>query len=497
MATETPSPATATRGTSPPPAKGSDRPAGTLGRRRRPAWLLEAGAVVVLALVIRLLYGRGWEHYDSVYSLIWGHDLAHGHTPPDIGALASPTEHPLANLVGAVLNPLGFHGLAALELINVLALAVVVWAAFHLGRTLFSAPVGVAFALIMLVAPKLVGQTIESSTDTPFLALVLAAAALEAARPRRGWAPMALLAVAGLLRPEAWLLAALYWLWVVRPASWRSRIGLAVLGAAPAVAWLGFDATVTGDALKSLHGTQAAAAHIHRPMGLVTAVRQGPGDLAGVYGPWIAAGGSLGFVAALGLLRRRALLPVALIAVGCGAFLAIGLAHLSLISRYLFVPATMVALFCAVAIAGWSALEPGHRLRRPWMVAGAVVGIAVAAGFGVHAARTLPGLVSDAARTSRDDGQLRALVRDPAFGAELARCGPVQTNDFRARPMLALLLATHPERYVLVHVRSAVRPGGGYLESVRQPHAGAVAAGMRIVDRRGAWTLYDGCGAFE
>ena len=49
-------------------------------------------------------------------------------------------------------------------------------------------------------------QALTANVDVPFLALVLAAATLEAARPRRGLPVLALLAVAGLLRPEAWLL---------------------------------------------------------------------------------------------------------------------------------------------------------------------------------------------------------------------------------------------------------------------------------------------------
>ena len=43
-------------------------------------------------------------------------------------------------------------------------------------------------------------------------------AALEAERPRRGTVVFALLACAGLMRPEAWLLSGLYWLWCIPSA---------------------------------------------------------------------------------------------------------------------------------------------------------------------------------------------------------------------------------------------------------------------------------------
>jgi hypothetical protein len=57
-----------------------------------------------------------------------------------------------------------------------------------------------------------------------------------------------LLALAGLLRPEAWLLAAVYGVLTRRPA-------LALL--AP-VLWLGFDLLLTGAPLFSLAGTRTS-----------------------------------------------------------------------------------------------------------------------------------------------------------------------------------------------------------------------------------------------
>ena len=46
--------------------------------------------------------------------------------------------------------------------------------------------------------------------DIPFIALVLWAVVLEARKPRRGPAVLVLLSVAGLLRPEAWLVSLAY-----------------------------------------------------------------------------------------------------------------------------------------------------------------------------------------------------------------------------------------------------------------------------------------------
>ncbi len=55
---------------------------------------------------------------------------------------------------------------------------------------------------------------VRAYIDIPFMALVLWAAVLEYERPRRGGVVWLLLAAAGLLRPEAWALLGLYWLWM-------------------------------------------------------------------------------------------------------------------------------------------------------------------------------------------------------------------------------------------------------------------------------------------
>ena len=55
-------------------------------------------------------------------------------------------------------------------------------------------------------------------------------------------------------------------------------------------------------------------------------------------------------VAALRWERRRALLPVAIGVVGLAAFLFLGLGRQPLLARYLAIPASMLALFCAAAV---------------------------------------------------------------------------------------------------------------------------------------------------
>ena len=76
----------------------------------------------------------------------------------------------------------------------------------------------------MLTRPAIERDALIGYQDMPFAALVIGAVLLEARRPRRGVAVLALLAVAGLLRPEAWVLAGLYWLYLwPRAAPVRAR----------------------------------------------------------------------------------------------------------------------------------------------------------------------------------------------------------------------------------------------------------------------------------
>ena len=92
-------------------------------------------------------------------------------------------------------------------------------------------------------------MTGSAVVDLPFLALVVWAAVLEAQRARRGTPVLVLLAAAGLLRPEAWLLAAGYALWVLPRQHPRQRLITLALAAGAPLIW------ATADLL--LHGRPA------------------------------------------------------------------------------------------------------------------------------------------------------------------------------------------------------------------------------------------------
>ena len=108
-------------------------------------------------------------------------------------------------------------------------LVALAWGSFRVGEACFGLWPGLAAAAFVASSFAFLLYAARAYVDVPFLALVLWAAALEARAPRRGVPVMAVLAVAGLLRPEAWVLAGAYWLW----CGWRRIDLLALAAAAP------------------------------------------------------------------------------------------------------------------------------------------------------------------------------------------------------------------------------------------------------------------------
>src|ERR671923_234577 len=69
---------------------------------------------------------------------------------------------------------------------------------------------GALAAAIILPRRPVLDFGARAYVDIPYLVLVLAALLVETRRPRAGGPVLALLALAGLLRPEAWLFSAAY-----------------------------------------------------------------------------------------------------------------------------------------------------------------------------------------------------------------------------------------------------------------------------------------------
>src|SRR3954451_15511623 len=171
---------------------------------RRPKWAFHAAAAAGIGALAWLIFSRAFVNYDTLYALIWGRDLAHGRTP-DYDVTLAPTPHPLAEAVGLVLSPLGEDGAyAGMLLLAMLAFGALVWGVYLLGAQCFGWAAGALAAFVVATREPFISQGVRAYVDVPFLALVVAAAVLEARRERRGTPVLVLLGLAGLLRPEAW-----------------------------------------------------------------------------------------------------------------------------------------------------------------------------------------------------------------------------------------------------------------------------------------------------
>ena len=120
------------------------------------------------------------------------------------------------------------------------------------------------------------------------------------------------------------------------------------------------DFVVTGHPLFSLQHTSGLAEELGRTQGPL----RGPGRrCGGSSSTWprrrCSTPAIAGFLVALWLAPRRALMPCALWLIGIGTFVLVGVAGLSVIDRYLLVPTLMVMVFAAVALGGWTMLREG------------------------------------------------------------------------------------------------------------------------------------------
>ena len=437
---------------------------------------------MALSLLLWALYGSGFVDYDALDALIWGDDLAGGARPPDLDARHSPTSHPLSTALSVPISQLGDGALGALQAISVVSFAALGFAAYVLGARTFGRPAGVVLAVILLTRPLLVKQALSANVDIPFLAWVLGAAAMEARTPRRGWPVLALLAVAGWLRPEAWLLALAYAAWL-RPRS-REEWGVAALALAGPLGWAAFDWLAAGDPLHSMNQTSSAAERIGRPRGVDRAVRLTPGYLIDAAGAAVAIGGAAAALLALRFARPRALLPVAVGLLGGVAFLILGLGDQPLLARYLFVPTVMLALLFAGAATAWWVPE----LRAPRAAVAAVTGVFAAAALAAVALA-----IDDvdhwrdvSAHRHRADGDLVSLVDRRPVARSFDTCTPAVVAYFQTRPLLAYLLGDRRPNAIETTRPQRAEPGTLVIE---RDDARRVPPGAQLVGEDRSWRV--------
>src|SRR2546426_4900412 len=304
---------------------------------RLPSWAAPVAAVIAITAATWALFSRAFLNYDTLYALLWGRDLIHGRSP-DYDVTLAPTPHPLAEAVGAPASLLGQDGGYVLMLaLAMLSFGALVWGVFRLGQAVFCWPVGALAALVVATRVPFLSQATRAYVDIPFLALIVLAALLEVRQPRRGWPVLALLALAGLLRPEAWLLSVAYWLYLAPALERGPRLRAAALVLAAPVIWALSDLAISGDLLHSLSGTRDTAETLGRPRGIAHVPSIMPRRLGEILRLPALVGGTAGFVLALwlartgALARERVLVPAALAVLGGLSFVLLGIADLPLI----------------------------------------------------------------------------------------------------------------------------------------------------------------------
>jgi hypothetical protein len=394
-------------------------------------------AFIALAALAGFVVYPTYPNYDSYYSLLWGLELV-GLDALSFTAYRAPTEHPLAIAFGALLTPLGDSADRVMVACTVLSFLVLVAGVYVLAKTAFTPLVGAVAAGLLITRFDYPFLAARGYIDIPYLAVVIWAAVIEARAPRRHPVRvLVLLAAAGLMRPEAWLLAGLYWLYLIPRASWKQRAAYALLAAVGPLVWAAIDLAVTGNPLYSLTATSELAEELGRNKAVAAVPEALYAFLIKLAKFPVVLGAAIGLVLAIVLTPRRALVPLVLLLVGAGTFALVGVAGLSVIDRYLLVPSLCVMIFAAVFVAGWTMLEEDSRWRRVWSVLAAALVV-----FGIVFTATrvnLTQLHNELRFRGDSHTALERVLHAPAVASKL-RCGPVYVPNHKLIPDVRWIL---------------------------------------------------------
>jgi hypothetical protein len=400
----------------------------------------------------------GFANYDTLYALAWGGQLSRGSTPAYDLPIA-PTPHPLVEALGVLLSPLGPRGVENVTVaLGFLALSACAWVVYRLGAEWFGRAGGALAALILITRVPILSYGVRAYVDVPYLLLVLSALLVESRRRRAGAPVLALLALAGLLRPEAWVFSGAYWLYLLRGRVRLPMARLTLLAAAAPLVWVLSDLAITGDALWSLTNTRHTAETLRRVTGIGNVPEYVPRRIGEILRPPVLLGAALGGVLSLTWLRRRALLAASAGVLAAVVFAAFATVGLPIDTRYAFLAAAILCVFCGAGVFGWTRLPREDPRRRWWMAGGMLVLIALIA-YTPSQYRSAHRELNKLARQQSIQDELLALV--DARSITLA-CGPVEVSNHVPIPLLALYLKTSPAHVVSGEVKQI--PYGQYVD---------------------------------
>lgn len=472
-----------------------------------------AASIVALAAISWLIVGRGLVNYDTLYSLVWGRQITQGQSLILTTPFA-PTLHPLGTLLGLILAPFsktvvaGVHGVAATDIVLVLAflaLGALIWLTYKLGSFWFGPWAGVLAALIMITRRPLLDFGARAFIDIPYVALVLAAALVESRRRRAAAPVLGLLAVAGLIRPEAWAFSAAYiiYLWFSGEHTPRQVAGWLAVAAIGPIIWLLGDLLITGDLLSSLSGTQQNGRELGRATGLSGIVTVAPRRLGEILREPVLFGALGGLAFGWWALRDRVRAPLLIAAVAMAAFCLLAIAGLPIVGRYLLLPAVIGAIFCGAGVFGWRELPEGDKRRQPWAWF-AVLTILLLVVFTPVQVSRISNLRYALKRQEQIQGDLRALVRQPPALVNRS-CTPISVPNHRPVPLLALWLnvpadqifsaADRPQRSGQFIATASAQVASDYILDPRDKNRIVVQppTSFKQVGGNSSWRVYQRC----
>ena len=467
------------------------------------------GLGALIAVAVFVVY-RTYPNYDTYYTLVWGKELANWQLP-DYDVFRTPTPHPLSTLVAWAMAPFGTASDRILVLASLFGLLAFYVVAFVFTERLLGRLIALIAVAVLLTRTDMQLLALRAMFDLPFYLMVFGAALLELRRPRCGWPVLLVLALAGLLRPEAWVLGGVYWLYLTPVTPRPVLVRYALLVVAAPLLWMASDLVVTGEPLYSLTSTREVSGEFGRNRGVIDAIGNIP-EFAGGNDRIVTVGvGGMGLLLAIYILRRRAALPLALGGLGVATFLIIAAAGLSVIPRYMTIPSLLLSLCVAVALAGWTLVrEP---VPRRVAIGIAVVSVLLIGWRAPEIANDFRKLADQATFIEAQHTGLKQILDAPRAAEALQQCRPITVPTHSAIPVIryetglpkdALEASIGQDRppsagVLLIGRTFNFEPGSGRATvasarpSARKPWSNKRRPGFERLGRNRRWAVYARC----
>ncbi len=430
---------------------------------------MRLAAALSLVVAVASLLVLTQATYDPTAWLIWGRQIGHG----TLETIAGPSWKPLPVVFTTPFSLFGDD--AAMSLWVVVARVgglVSLFLAYRVTARLGGRGAGIVAALALLLAAQYELNWLRGNSE----GLTVAAGLLAADRHFDGRHRQAFAAAcaAALLRPDVWLLLALYGLWLIHDRRDLATAAL-VLGAGIGVllAWLVPEYIGSGDlfraasrAREAVPGSPGASEH---PF-LATFRHSAQALSYGVYA---------GAVLSLAVARRdRRVLTIA--AASTTVMVIVALMASGGFSGNLRYVALPMGLLCVLAGVGWA-----------WLAARVPVAVIV-----VAALAALPGVVGsvdrlggDLRRTRDSDrfyGSLPAFIERAGGRAAVKRCGTVYTGPYNTQALAYRLHTREQEIGLRPETPGSVLDAVGSLRGAGNPD-------FALKERSTEWMLRQTC----